>query len=293
MTFPVTAPGGATGSPATHSSGHTAAGAERPAGAPRCTVCGSTRVSRDPFYYAWRDREWWITRCHECSHQFVFPSVTAADQAIIYGDQYFSRDGDWVCGIFDADYISAEPQLRDEAREILGMIERRGGRLLDIGCAGGFFLDEARKAGFAVAGIELNEVMAAHARDTLSLEVAQGRIEDIPVERFGTPFDVVVILDCLEHIPNPRGLMQKVAAWTRPDATLFIRGPLVNSRVARGKEAVRRMLGATKQLPGYPLDANAFNKRSLGRLIGDAGFRVDAWLKETGSFANLRARRGR
>ena len=45
--------------------------------------------------------------------------------------------------------------------------------------------------------------------------------------------DVVVILDCLEHIPDPRGLMQKVAAWTQPDATLFIRGPLVNSAVAR------------------------------------------------------------
>ena len=290
----MTAAGGATGSPsAVDSRGTAAAPADRAGATARCTVCASARVSRDPFYYAWRDREWWITRCRECSHQFVFPSVTAADQAIIYGDQYFSRDGDWVCGIFDADYISAEPQLREEAREILGMIARPGGRLLDIGCAGGFFLDEARKAGFAVAGIELNEVMAAHAREALSLDVAQGRIEDIPVDRFTTPFDVVVILDCLEHIPDPRGLMQKVAAWTQPDATLFIRGPLVNSAVARGKEAVRRMLGATKQLPGYPLDANAFNKHSLSRLIGDAGFRVDAWLKETGSFANLRARRVR
>ena len=292
MTVSSTASTGVTrSSPQGASSAATPSDSDGAAGRARCTVCGTERVARDPFYYVWRDREWWITRCRECSHQFVFPSVTAADQAVIYGDAYFSRDGDWVCGIFDADYVSAEPQLRDEAREILDMIGRRGGRLLDIGCAGGFFLDEARKAGFAVAGIELNEVMAQHARDALGLEVAQGRIEDIPVERFATPFDVVVILDCLEHIPDPRGLMRKVARWTTSDATLFIRGPLVNSAVARSREAVRRILGVPKQLPGYPLDANAFNKRSLRRLVGDAGFRVDAWLRETGSFANLRARR--
>jgi hypothetical protein len=43
------------------------------------------------------------------------------------------------------------------------MLAVKSGQLLDIRCAGKFFLDEARLAGFEVAGVEYNPAIAAHA----------------------------------------------------------------------------------------------------------------------------------
>ncbi len=110
------------------------------------------------------------------------------------------------------------------------------GTLLDVGCAGRTFLDEARKTGFDVAGIELNASMAQYARSTYKLEVFTGRIEDIPLGKWSAAFEVVTLLDVLEHLPEPLATMKKIASWVRPHGFILIRGPLSNSRIARLKE---------------------------------------------------------
>ncbi len=101
----------------------------------------------------------------------------------------------------------------------------------------------------------------------------------------------MLFLDCLEHIPTPNAAMRKVAKWLRPYGFVFIRGPLSNSRLAHLKEALRRSLHHVKKLPGYPLDANVFNKKSLAVLLSKTGFVIQRWYNETPSFANLLGRR--
>ena len=258
----------------------------------RCTVCEHEKARRDPFFYEWRGRRFWIFRCTECTHQFVHPSVTPDDQALIYSDRYFSKEGDWVCGLYQDSYVEAESQLKQEAHEILDMLPLSSGRLLDIGCAGGVFLNEARTRGFDVFGIELNSSIAAHARSTYHLEVLTTRLEDVAANQWSHHFDVVTLLDCLEHVPQPLRAMKKIAQWLRPGGFVFIRGPLSNSPLARIKEGLRRTLRVTKHLPGYPLDANTFNKRSLERLLELNSFRKAVWIGETTSFANLLAYSG-
>jgi len=258
---------------------------------PSCSACGEAPVSPEPYYYDWRGRRFWIYRCAHCTHQFVYPPVTSDDQRLIYSDTYFSKEGDWVCGIFQSGYTEAEQQLKEEAHTILDMLPVTSGRLLDVGCAGGVFLNEARARGFDVAGLELNSTMAAYAATTFRLEVLNSRIEDVAVEYWDQQFDVVTLLDCLEHIPEPLAAMRSIARWLRPGGVVFIRGPRGNSRLARLKEAIRRVLRVRKQLPGYPLDANMFNNQSLETMLTRSGFQQAVWLEQTPTFANLWARR--
>lgn len=257
----------------------------------RCPACNAHRARVDAFFYAWRERLFHLHRCGDCTHQFLHPPVTREDQELIYGDGYFSAGGDWVCGVFGGGYLEAEPHLREEAAEILGMLPAPPARLLDVGCAGGTFLDEARSAGFQVSGIELNASMAKQARTRYGLEVLCARVEDVPLDQWQECFDVVTLLDVLEHVPEPHAAVATIARWIRPGGHLLVRGPLSNSPRARLKESLRRALGIRKQLPGYPLDANTFNKRSLSRMLDLCGFTDLRWIRETPDFANLLARR--
>jgi 2-polyprenyl-3-methyl-5-hydroxy-6-metoxy-1,4-benzoquinol methylase len=243
-----------------------------------------------PFYYMWRGCRWSILRCMVCTHQFVYPFLTKVEQEVIYSDQYFTAEGDWVEGVWPLGYIEAEEELRREAGEVLEMLPRRDGRLVEVGCAGGFFLDEARRRGFEVAGVELNEKMVSHARLALGLHVIHGRVEDIEHDRVPFNCHVIVLMDVIEHIPDPYAFFHKVCHWLTPGGCVLIRGPLHNDPIGRAKAEIRRALWIEKQLPGYPLDVNLFTKKSLTRLLEQLGFGDFVWINETRGFANVVAR---
>src|SRR5205807_2536757 len=89
----------------------------------------------------------------------------------LYSAEYFTEGGAGYPG-----YIADERTHRHQARSYLKKIGRLGARpgaLLDIGCAAGFFLDEARRRGWDVRGCELSEYAQTYARDTLALDVAR------------------------------------------------------------------------------------------------------------------------
>jgi hypothetical protein len=98
------------------------------------------------------------------------------------------------------------------------------------------------------------------------------------------------MLDCLEHIPDTAGVAQKVAAWLRPGGTLMVRRHISNSCLSHLKHAIRRVTGPVKRLPGYPLDANMFNPRSLTTMLDHVGIQAVQWLPDH-NFANLLAKR--
>lgn len=83
-------------------------------------------------------------------------------------------------------------------------------------------------------------------------------------------------------------VLRKIRGWMPGGASLLIRGPLSNRPITRLKEAIRRFVGPVKQLPGYPLDANVFNPRSMRAMLVTAGFtRVQIWSEP--DFANVLA----
>lgn len=249
-----------------------------------CSVCtGPTRA--EPFFYDWHGVRR-LFRCASCTHQFVHPPISGEERAEIFSDSYFEAGGDVFDGFWSGGYEDELERLMAEAREVLGLLPGSPRTLLDIGCAGGVFLKVAADAGLQVQGIELNDAMAERARRR-GLEVLQGAITEIDPSAVDAPFDVITLMDVLEHVPQPREVMERVAAWTREGSILLIRGPLQNERSAQFREWLRRVVRAEKRLPGYPLDANAFSKRSLARLVTSYGFRIEGWPRERPGFANL------
>jgi SAM-dependent methyltransferase len=97
---------------------------------------------------------------------------------------------------------SAQGLLREVAKL------RPGGRLLDVGCALGFLLEAAEQAGFEGFGLELNPGAAAAAKQRFGARIAQGELA--PSAFPGVEFDVITLIDVLEHAPAPIELLARV-----------------------------------------------------------------------------------
>jgi SAM-dependent methyltransferase len=107
------------------------------------------------------------------------------------------------------------------------------GRILDIGCASGAFLDLAQIAGWQVVGLEPSE-MLCHKAQTLLRGRGEVLCENLEQANLGKScFDAVTLWDVLEHIPNPVTFLQKCEGLLRPGGNIFLNVPNLKSKEAR------------------------------------------------------------
>jgi len=235
-----------------------------------CPACRSARRKRIPAVNAWDGIEWQHVRCSDCKHRYLELYPSDEQLTRMYDKSYFSDGGGWVCGYWGGSYESNERHLRDEAVRALRDIPVKRGRILEIGCAGGFFLDEARVAGFDVTGVELNPEMAEHARTKLGLTVHCGMFEDVGLEPHS--FDVVVVQDVLEHIRDPRAFVTSVYKLLRPDGCFFVRGPLEQQAKEGVYLALRSLTGRGNRIVKEPpFHLQGFTRHSFAAINNSAG----------------------
>jgi SAM-dependent methyltransferase len=218
-----------------------------------CPICG-TESAPDTVFSPSR-----LLRCPACDFAFL-PARPDQD---LYDERYFADyDGD--------DYLAAETARRFESRRRLDLLERHlppPARLLEVGAAAGFFLDEARSRGYRCMGIELNREMAAHARDQLGLDVITARLEDADLGE--AAFDGACAFHVLEHLPEPVEAVGAIRAALRPGGIVLIEVPNAGSAVAR------------RQGNGWPAlklphHVGQYGPRSMAGLLEGAGLEVVA-----------------
>lgn len=99
--------------------------------------------------------------------------------------------------------------------------------LLEIGSATGFFLDEARQAGFSVAGIEISDEGVKYAKDLLDLSIWKGNFLDYPVGP-DTQVDVIASFFTIEHISDIEAVWNKIDSLLKPGGGLLLALPSFN-----------------------------------------------------------------
>jgi SAM-dependent methyltransferase len=187
-----------------------------------CPACG--RDTEQSFLYSKNGCAIW--QCGTCG--LGRADAAGFDPATYYTGDYFSgRHSDGY-----ADYVGAEDVLRREfAHLVAGLREfRPTGRLLDVGCAYGFLLQEARRF-FDVSGIEISEEAAAACRRA-GLDVQTGSADETKLARLG-PMDVIVLLDVIEHLPDPRGTLELCLRQLNPGGIILLSTGDFGSRYAR------------------------------------------------------------
>jgi SAM-dependent methyltransferase len=179
----------------------------------------------------------------------------------------------------DDAYLAEETGRRATAAHLLDLVAEHvaGGRLLDVGCGHGLLLDEARRRGFDVVGLELSRSAARHAREALDLDV-----REVPLEEFAVwdGFDVVVLADVLEHLDDPVAAVERCARLLAPGGALCVVTPDPSSLTAR--VAGRRWWGYV------PAHACLLPRATLRELLGEQGLVVSADVALVRSFSARR-----
>lgn len=162
--------------------------------------------------------------------------------------------------------LLARLQLLPVRNRVGGLPPRsmKAGDLLDVGCGDGAFMFRARRHGWQVRGIEVNESAVASAR-AAGLEVHHG---DLALAGFGpASFDVVRAWHVLEHVADPLSLLRLMAPLLRPAGILILGVPDYGS-------PVRRLAGArwSGLQPEYHL--SHFRRSTLRLAVERAGLDV-------------------
>jgi len=222
-----------------------------------CPACGHLVDHRLRF----RANSCNILQCSSCG--LGRAEASGFDPAAYYTADYFSgRHADGY-----ADYLGAEPVLRREFARSVDFIRRyrRGGKLLELGCAYGFFLMEAARH-FEVAGIELAAEAASHGRRA-GLNVLQGMADEAKLRQIG-PADVIVLFDVIEHLPDPRETLALCRRQLNPGGIIVITTGDFGSLAAR-------LTGARWRLMTPPQHLWFFTRQSMHRLASGLGLAVE------------------
>lgn len=171
----------------------------------KCPYCLSTRVR---VWQEGRDKLYQCLTCRSNIKVFCSPSD-------VYDDAYFQEHYEKVYG---KSYEEDEPMIRMYAMRRLKEIQRwvSSGMLVDVGAAYGFFLDEARRMGYEVVGVEIHEASIRYVQDRFgypvyrSLELVEGSV------------DVVTAWFTLEHVMDIEAFMEIVKAKLRPGGCLAL-----------------------------------------------------------------------
>ena len=172
-----------------------------------------------------------ISECIECEVAMTHPFPSEEDLAKLYS-----------CG----NYRTSKGKrfgLLIESLIHLGRIRKRKrisqfikpGKILDIGCGRGLFLDVMRRGGWDAIGTELNEETAFYAIQRYGLEILSGSIthHKLPAESL----DAININQVLEHLKNPHEVIKECYRLLKKGGVLIISVPDIRSpQFTIGKE---------------------------------------------------------
>ena len=179
----------------------------------RCKICGSPQVS----LYCYKQTATYYT-CRGCGLIFQFPRPS--EEAMIAYVNAAYKNGNY------SEYVGAREMKLDHfewrMKEMRPYLKR--GRLLDVGCSCGFFLQVAEKEGFDVHGLEFSSSAIAAADPAL-----RPRIRELTVDRLALEqpecYDVVTAFDLIEHLDQPNDFLRSARRLLSPGGTLAVSTP--------------------------------------------------------------------
>jgi len=194
-----------------------------------------------------------LVRCKDC--EFIFATAAGAAGIIALYEQMEDPD-------YDSSGSARRFQMEWVIREALRSTPYAK-TLLDIGAGTGMLVAEAQKQGLTACGVEPSHALSRLAVER-GLEVVQGTYPHRELD--GRKFDLVCLVDVIEHVEDPAELLRAAASALAPNGLLVVITPDISSVAARvlGKRWWHLRLAHI----GY------FTPKTFARLAGRCGLEI-------------------
>lgn len=223
----------------------------------QCPICGVTDLR--PLT---RVEGWTINECRPCALGILSPRPDEVELSQLYHESYFSTH---AIGYAKTDEERAQAIHWQEKRAACVRPHSSGQKLLDVGCASGYFLAAARRYGFDVEGVERSLWAAEEAKKQFDVPVTVGDVDDLKGRE--SWFDVVTMWHSLEHTKDPVSTLRSVSRLLRDGGILVVELPNYQSVDAKG-------YGAEWTGWSVPYHFWHFTPSALTQLLRQLGFEI-------------------
>jgi SAM-dependent methyltransferase len=195
---------------------------------PVCIICNSRNVIEHPYPpNKFNGKIFSYYECRNCSSISIFPLPSPADMDLIYG----INDHSYLLSLGENEMLSfslsfkkynyQNYQLRflSEAKPFIN-----GKRILDYGCGSGYYMAFAKTLGFSPVGIEYNKAFAGIIKKKTGLPVFSN--EEFEIEFQNKKFDVIHLGHVLEHLGDPKSILNWLKQFSHSETIFIIDGPL-------------------------------------------------------------------
>ncbi len=245
----------------------------------QCNLCGSRSI-----FHLYDLKTYQVLKCKACGLTFLDQETIKEQPEELYDEEYFTK--------LHKKWFSAKnnPRLKD-FEGWLQQIEKcsQKGRLLDIGCGPGFFLNLAKQSGWDVQGVDISKYAAKHAKDKFNIDVKVGRIENLNLKE--KDFDVITLFDFIEHAQNPDVVFSKAYSLLKKRGILFITTDNQESLIVRLANLIYRITNGVVYQPAkktHPIHHfTLFSEKTIKKYLKKHNFKVAEITKRETPIANI------
>lgn len=196
------------------------------------------------------------SKCLSCGIKFLDPLPSKEQVDNLYNEKYFSGDGE----LGYENYLHEEKVHRMNFQELLKKLPV-GKNFLDIGCAYGLMMDEAKKVGWWVTdGVEPHEQARKYIFDNISRDAKVFKSVD-EIDKNDIKYDACTLLGVLEHLTDPKRMMSDVYSITQSGGYVLAVTNNYDSMMPLRWRGIE-----------HPM---AFSRKSLSSLMQETGFKVE------------------
>lgn len=203
-----------------------------------CNVPGQPLYAELPSALFETTGRWSFSKCprSECGLIWINPCPLASDLHLAY-QTYFTHSADapnpsaklrdWLYSAYSAVNCPiwfVTGVAREKARRKQMFLDATvPGKLLDVGCGDGTFLNFMRQRGWQVDGIDFDAQAIATARQKYDLTLRHGDL--VAANLPESSFDAVTMSHVVEHLPDPVAMLAEIRRLLKPGGRLVMTTP--------------------------------------------------------------------
>lgn len=242
-----------------------------------CDICGNDKAriiypkrgtAKDKYYItdnSYGDH-FQMVKCLDCNLLYCSPRDNSK--------KLVERYTDFIDPNYEKERI-ARSMTHERVFKKIKRLHQLSGKILDIGCATGTFLEIAQINGWQAVGIEPSKWASRIGKEKYGLDIIQSTLETVKLKE--KSFDAVTCLDVIEHVSSPRKLLANIHKVLKKGGVLCLVTPDVGSFVSK-------VLGEN-WWHIRPDHMYYFTKETLSLLLLSLGYKIEKVNKYSWTFS--------